>query len=229
MRVDPAPACAVKVYWRPGCGSCSTLRRGLLRSGLPLREVDIWRDPEAAALVRSLADGNETVPTVVIGARALVNPTVEEVLAAVAAQAPHLLPAGQPCPPPARRWWDWRAPIASLGLAALWAGLAIWHPTTTYHLGPALAAAAWPRLARWRAGQRLGSRTTAVATGGGALVALGTLGLLVGVHALRGPTLVGHGSPTTESLVLLGLGSAYGLWAASRATDRRRLANRGPG
>jgi mycoredoxin len=68
MRVDPSPASAVEVYWRPGCGFCSTLLRGLRRSGLPLRAVDIWRDPEAAALVRSLAGGNETVPTVVIGA-----------------------------------------------------------------------------------------------------------------------------------------------------------------
>ena len=221
MRVDPPPPSAVEVYWRAGCGFCSTLRRGLRRSGLPLREVDSWRDPEAAALVRSLADGNETVPTVVIGQQALVNPTVEEVLAAVAAQAPHLLPAGQPCPPPARRWWRWWSPLSSVGLAALWAGLAIWHPTTTYHLGPLLAAAAWPRLARWRAGQRLRPRTAAVAATGGAVVALGTLGLLDALGARRGPTLVGHGSPATESLVLLGLGSAYGLWVASRPRPRR--------
>jgi glutaredoxin-like protein len=221
MRVDPPPASAVEVYWRPGCGFCSTLRRGLHRSGLPLREVDIWRDPEAAALVRSLAGGNETVPTVVISDRVLVNPTLEEVLAAVAAQAPHLLPAEQPRPPPARHWWGWWAPLSSVGLAALWAGLAIWHPTTTYHLGPALAAAAWPRLARRRAGQQLGPRAAVVAASGGALVALGTLGLLVGLHALRGPSLVGHGSPATESLVLLGLGGAYGLWAVSRPAPRR--------
>jgi hypothetical protein len=37
MRVDPSPASAVEVYWRPGCGFCSTLLRGLRRSGLPLR------------------------------------------------------------------------------------------------------------------------------------------------------------------------------------------------
>jgi glutaredoxin-like protein len=139
MRVDPPPASVVEVYWRPGCGFCSTLLRGLRRSGLPLRAVDIWRDPKAAALVRSLADGNETVPTVVVGAHALVNPTVEEVLETVAAQAPHLLPTGLPCPPRARRWSGWWAPLSSVGLAALWAGLAIWHPTTTYHLGPLLA------------------------------------------------------------------------------------------
>jgi glutaredoxin-like protein len=221
MRVDPPPASVVEVYWRPGCGFCSTLLRGLRRSGLPLRAVDIWRDPEAAALVRSLADGNETVPTVVVGAHALVNPTVEEVLETVADQAPHLLPTGLPCPPPARRWSGWWAPLSSVGLAALWAGLAIWHPTTTYHLGPLLAAAAWPRLERARAGQPLGRQAAAIAASGGTLVALAALGLLVALGSLCGPTLVGHGGPATESLVLLALGSAYGLWAASRPAPRR--------
>jgi glutaredoxin len=221
MRVDPSPGSAVEVYWRPGCGFCSTLLRGLRRSGLPLRAVDIWRDPEAAALVRSLAGGNETVLTVVIGAHALVNPTVEEVLEAVADQAPHLLPTGLPCPPPAWRSSGWWAPLSLVGLAALWAGLAIWYPTTTYHLGPLLAAAAWPRLERARAGQPLGPRAAAIAASGGALVALATLGLLAALGSLRGPTLVGHGGPATESLVLLGLGSGYGLWAASRPRPAR--------
>ncbi|HZD75333.1 MAG TPA: glutaredoxin domain-containing protein [Actinomycetota bacterium] len=220
MRVDPSPASAVEVYWRPGCGFCLTLLRGLRRSGLPLHAVDIWQDPEAAARVRSLAAGNETVPTVVIGAHALVNPTVEEVLATVATRAPHLLPTGQPCPRSAQGWRRWGAPLSSVGLAALWAGLAIWHPTTTYHLGPLLAAAAWPRLERWRAGQPLRPRAAAVAAIGGAVVALGTLGLLVALGALGGPTLIGRGGPATESLVLLGLGSAYGLWAASRRGRR---------
>ena len=64
---------------------------------LPVREVNIWDDPDAAAIVRSFARGNETVPTVVVGAldsdRAvgLVNPSGAEVLAAVAEHAPHLL------------------------------------------------------------------------------------------------------------------------------------------
>ena len=57
----------VTVYWRPGCGFCSMLRHKLKRSDLTYREVDIWSDPSAAAIVRSYANGNETVPTVVIG------------------------------------------------------------------------------------------------------------------------------------------------------------------
>ena len=71
----------VTFYWRPGCGFCSMLRSGLERAGLPFREVNIWDDPDAAAFVRSVADGNETVPTVTIGDVSLVNPSTHEVMA----------------------------------------------------------------------------------------------------------------------------------------------------
>lgn len=70
----------VEVYWRPGCPFCRRLLRPLRRSGLVLREVNIWDDPEAAARVRSVAGGNETVPTVFIGEQALVNPSMRQVL-----------------------------------------------------------------------------------------------------------------------------------------------------
>ncbi len=56
----------VVVYWRPGCPWCERLRRGLGASGRDAAWVDIWRDEEAAAYVRSVNDGNETVPTVVV-------------------------------------------------------------------------------------------------------------------------------------------------------------------
>jgi mycoredoxin len=58
----------VTVYWRPGCPYCARLRQDLRALGLPAQEVDIWADPSAAAVVRGYAGGNETVPTVVIGA-----------------------------------------------------------------------------------------------------------------------------------------------------------------
>jgi glutaredoxin-like protein len=83
----------VVVYVRPGCPYCMVLRLGLRRTGLEYTEVDIWKDPEAAAFVRSVADGNETVPTVVVAGRAMVNPSTAEVKAAVAEYAPQLLPA----------------------------------------------------------------------------------------------------------------------------------------
>lgn len=73
-------ALAVEFYWRNGCMFCTALRRRLRSAGVSLDERNIWEDPDAAAFVRSVADGNETVPTVVAGGHALVNPTVAEVL-----------------------------------------------------------------------------------------------------------------------------------------------------
>jgi mycoredoxin len=99
---QPAPGgdAAVTVYWRPGCGFCGALLRGLERQELPFARVNIWDEPDAAAFVRSVADGNETVPTVVVGPMALVNPSAREVLAAVAEHAPELLPEGYEPPQP---------------------------------------------------------------------------------------------------------------------------------
>ena len=53
---------------------------------MPHRRVNIWDDAAAAAIVRSVANGNETVPTVMVGTIALVNPRVSEILAAAARQ-----------------------------------------------------------------------------------------------------------------------------------------------
>ncbi|MCU1684995.1 MAG: NrdH-redoxin [Amycolatopsis sp.] len=81
----------IEFYWRPGCGFCSALRRPLMASGLPVKEINIWEDPDAAARVRAVADGNEVVPTVIIGSTALVNPSFAQIEAAVRAEAPELL------------------------------------------------------------------------------------------------------------------------------------------
>jgi mycoredoxin len=70
----------VTVYWRPGCPYCSMLSRDLDRAGLTYEARNIWDDPDAAAFVRSVARGNETVPTVTVGDTALVNPPIEEIV-----------------------------------------------------------------------------------------------------------------------------------------------------
>ena len=62
------------VFWRPGCTYCLRLRLRLGRRARQLHWVDIWRDPEGAAVVRAANDGNETVPTVVVAGRPHVNP-----------------------------------------------------------------------------------------------------------------------------------------------------------
>jgi len=85
---------AVVVFWRPGCGFCASLMFQLEKTDLPLVEINIWDDPRAAQTVRSIANGNETVPTVVVGEVAMVNPSVAQVMDAVRDHAPHLLGAG---------------------------------------------------------------------------------------------------------------------------------------
>jgi mycoredoxin len=69
----------VTVYSRPGCPYCYLLRRGLRRRGVAFTEIDIWQQPEAAAAVRAVADGNETVPTVHVADQWLVNPRAAQV------------------------------------------------------------------------------------------------------------------------------------------------------
>ena len=82
---------SVEVYWRPGCMFCFWLRRGLERRGIAVEEHNIWDEPVAAAFVRSVAGGNETVPTVVVGERFMVNPTASQVEQLLAEVAPETL------------------------------------------------------------------------------------------------------------------------------------------
>lgn len=87
----------IVLYWRPGCTFCILLRlrlravRLLRHRKLRYTKVNIWRDADAAAFVRSVADGNETVPTVTVGSTTMVNPSPRRLLAAVRSEAPHLL------------------------------------------------------------------------------------------------------------------------------------------
>ncbi|MEU8529810.1 MULTISPECIES: glutaredoxin domain-containing protein [Streptomyces] len=81
----------VVLYWRPLCTFCIRLRFRLLFSRLRLRRVNIWRDPDAAAFVRSVAGGFETVPTVTVAGRPLVNPSMRQLREAVEQYAPQAL------------------------------------------------------------------------------------------------------------------------------------------
>lgn len=93
MPDSPAtPPAAVTVYWRPGCGFCSGLLRSLERHEVVFDRRNIWEDDAAAALVRRVADGNETVPTVVVGDVALVNPSADDVLTTLATMDPAAVP-----------------------------------------------------------------------------------------------------------------------------------------
>ncbi len=93
------PLSAVEFYWRPGCPFCISLRQRLRRRGIPMQPVNIWEDPDAAARVRAATGGDETVPTVFVGTRPLVNPSVGQVESMLRELAPHLLER------PGRRGW----------------------------------------------------------------------------------------------------------------------------
>ena len=82
---------SIEFYWRPGCSFCWRLERALNKAKVPMNKRNIWEDPRAAEFVRSVADGNETVPTVIVGSQTFVNPNVEEVVKALESDAPHLL------------------------------------------------------------------------------------------------------------------------------------------
>jgi len=85
---------AIDFYWRPGCGFCMALDRSLSRAGIPMNKFNIWEDVSHADAVRSVANGNETVPTVVVGQTAIVNPRMRQVVDALRVEAPHLVPEG---------------------------------------------------------------------------------------------------------------------------------------
>jgi mycoredoxin len=75
----------VRVYWRPGCPFCAMLRLGLRSARVRSEWVNIWEDGAAAARVRAITGGDETIPTVVVGTKTTVNPSARQVIAAVRA------------------------------------------------------------------------------------------------------------------------------------------------
>ncbi len=81
MSETATPSADIVMYWRPGCGFCASLDRQLNRAGLDFTKRNIWENPDDAAFVRSVARGNETVPTLVVNGISMVNPSLEQVLA----------------------------------------------------------------------------------------------------------------------------------------------------
>jgi glutaredoxin-like protein len=209
-----ADATVVEFYWRPGCPYCRALRGPLRRSGLPVREINIWEDPQAAERVRSVAGGNETVPTVFVGSHAMVNPGMARVLAAVRVHAPQLADGAEPTTP------RWQPVTVALGLALLWVLLAVRTPTTTYHLAPLLVAAAAPVTSRWLTRTPASPRPAAVlavtslAITGMATAALTWQGLLAG------PDITGRAAPAVEAALLAVVGAVLGWWIAWRGGRR---------
>jgi mycoredoxin len=79
---------SITMYSTPWCGYCHRLRGQLDREGIAYTVIDIEQHPEAAADVRAINNGNETVPTVVFpDGSALTNPSVAAVRERLAASA----------------------------------------------------------------------------------------------------------------------------------------------
>lgn len=64
MTASPEAA-PVTVYSTQWCGYCHRLKSQLDREGISYDLVDIERQPDAAQIVESANDGNQTVPTLV--------------------------------------------------------------------------------------------------------------------------------------------------------------------
>lgn len=74
------------MYSTPWCGYCHRLKGQLQREGIDFREVDIEREPEAAAVVQRVNNGNQTVPTLVFAdGTAMTNPSLAQVKAKIGA------------------------------------------------------------------------------------------------------------------------------------------------
>jgi mycoredoxin len=76
------------MYTTPWCGYCQRLKGQLDREGISYEIVDIEQVPEAAQIVESVNDGNQTVPTLVYAdGTSMTNPSVIQIKEKLAALA----------------------------------------------------------------------------------------------------------------------------------------------
>ncbi len=82
MVTDP-----VRMYSTTWCGHCRRLKRSLQAAGIPFVEIDVDADEHRhyGELIMTVTGGYRTVPTVEVGGKLLVNPSVDEVRAALVA------------------------------------------------------------------------------------------------------------------------------------------------
>src|SRR3954449_4429923 len=90
------------MYTTPWCGYCHRLKSQLDREGITYDVVDIEQSPEAADIVESANNGNQTVPTLVYAdGTAQTNPSliqVKEKLAGLAGWTPSPCSSRGPIP-----------------------------------------------------------------------------------------------------------------------------------
>ena len=74
----------VTMYSTEWCGHCRRLKRQLEGAGISYREVDVDAEGHCGDRIVEATGGYRVVPTVEVEGRLLVNPTVDEVQAALA-------------------------------------------------------------------------------------------------------------------------------------------------
>jgi mycoredoxin len=74
----------VTMYSTEWCGHCRRLKRQLDGAGISYREVDVDLERRYGDRIVEATGGYRVVPTVEVGEELLVNPTIDEVQAALA-------------------------------------------------------------------------------------------------------------------------------------------------
>lgn len=77
----------ITMYSTPWCGYCRRLKRQFQEAGIAFREIDVDATPGYDERIIEASGGYRTVPTVEVGGRMLVNPTLKEVEEALATAA----------------------------------------------------------------------------------------------------------------------------------------------
>ncbi|EGG45116.1 MULTISPECIES: mycoredoxin [Streptomyces] len=80
----------VTMYSTTWCGYCRRLKSQMDREGISYNEINIEQDPQSAAFVEKVNEGNQTVPTVLVvspsgSETVMTNPSLAQVKQAMAA------------------------------------------------------------------------------------------------------------------------------------------------
>ena len=81
--VEQANLPDVKMYTTTWCGICVHVKRYLETKNVSIEEVDIEEHPEFGDMIEQLTGGYRTVPTLEIDGKLLVNPSRQEIDAAL--------------------------------------------------------------------------------------------------------------------------------------------------